>query len=313
PRKEGLLNRKAFARIVGLAFFTLGLLGPSSTARAQNGPGENSSADRITLAVFGDWPYSAKLLAAAPLLLDSVNSDPKVRLVLHVGDIHSGSMPCIGAGLMPVPAGANPGWNHGIFDIFQQFKDPVVYTPGDNELTDCHKVKESQSGAPLKELAAVRGLFFPEPGVTIGGRKKRVVSQALVPSPGHATDEEFVENVLWEESRVVFVTLNLPGSNNDGLPWNGAAKPPLVHPPFLDEPARLDEVAKRNGANLRWLDRAFDLAEEDHAIGVLIGIQADMWDPMAIGADGLNGYDGFVQELARRALHFAGPVLLING
>src|SRR5215471_12648942 len=178
-------------------------------ANADNGtPINTGSANPLTLAVFGDWPYSQALLDAAPLLIDSINSDPKVRLVMHVGDIHSGSMPCTGAGLNPLPATAVPDWNQRIFNIFEQFKDPVVYTPGDNEWTDCHKVKESQSGAPLKELAAVRGLFFPEPGVTIGGRKKRVVSQALVPSPGHATDEEFVENVLWEESRVVFVTLN---------------------------------------------------------------------------------------------------------
>jgi len=56
-----------------------------------------------------------------------------------------------------------PGWNQGIFDLFERFRDPVVYTPGDNEWTDCHKKKEFSSGAPLNELAAVRGLFFANP------------------------------------------------------------------------------------------------------------------------------------------------------
>ncbi|HXZ24694.1 MAG TPA: hypothetical protein VEI24_00630, partial [Nitrospiria bacterium] len=41
----------------------------------------------LTVAVFGDWPYSTTLLADAPLLLNSVNTDPDVRLVIHVGDI----------------------------------------------------------------------------------------------------------------------------------------------------------------------------------------------------------------------------------
>ena len=256
----------------------------------------------LTVAVFGDWPYSTDLLDNAPLLLDSVNDDPDVSLVIHVGDIHSGSMPCTGAGLDPVPPGADPAWNQGIFNIFEQFTDPVVYTPGDNEWTDCHKTKEFSSGYPLNELAAVRSLFFPDPGYTIGGDQKEVDSQALEYNPKHPTDAQFVENVMWKRSDVVFVTLNVPGSNNDGLPWSGA---------FLDEPARLQEVAERNAANLRWLDRAFKKARE--AAAVVIAVQADMWDPEAIGGDGLEGYDDFVQALADHAVDFRRPVLLLNG
>lgn len=90
----------------------------ASHAHAENG--------KLTLAIIGDWPYSLDLVAAAPLLIESINSDPHVSLVLHVGDIHSGSMPCTGAGLLPLPAGSNPAWNLAIFTLFGQFKDPVV-------------------------------------------------------------------------------------------------------------------------------------------------------------------------------------------
>src|SRR6266481_1149067 len=128
---------------------------------------DRHSHESMTIAVFGDWPYNLILLNSAQLLVNSINSDPKVRLVLHIGDIHSGSMPCTGAGLDPIPAGSNPTWNIGIFNIFQQFKDPFVYTPGDNEWTDCHKTKQFNSGAPLRELAAVRDLFFPSTGETL--------------------------------------------------------------------------------------------------------------------------------------------------
>jgi len=148
-------------------------------------------------------------------LIDSINSDPKVRLVMHVGDIHSGSMPCTGAFLNPLPATSVPDWNERIFNVFEQFKDPVVYTPGDNEWTDCHKTNQGTSGFPLFELLAVRNLFFAQPGYTLGGRKKRVLTQAQEFDPAHPTDAQFVENVMWEESQVVFVTLNVPGSNND--------------------------------------------------------------------------------------------------
>jgi Calcineurin-like phosphoesterase len=294
--------KKAF--VIGIAL--CGTLLASGARAGNSTPVNPGSANAITLAVFGDWPYSTALLDAAPLLIGSINSDPKVRLVIHVGDIHSGSMPCTGAGLTPLPAGAIPGWNQGIFDLFERFKDPVVYTPGDNEWTDCHKNKEFNSGAPLKELSAVRELFFPVPGQTLGGRKKQVLTQAHVFDPAFPTDAQFVENVIWEESRVVFVTLNMPGSNNDGLPWTM---------PFKDEAARAQEVAQRTGADIRWLERAFATAEANGAEAVLIALQADMWDPAALvpGGDGLNGYTGFVRKLADLVVHFGRPVLLING
>jgi len=290
----------------------------AATVNAGNGtPINDGSANRLTIAVYGDWPYSLKLLDAAPLLIDSINSDPHVRLVLHIGDIHAGSPGtnnislganvCTGAGLTPPPATANPNWNIGVFNLFEQFKDPLVYTPGDNEWTDCHKTNEGTSGDPLKELAAVRSLFFPEAGYTLGGRKKRVLTQAESYDPSHPTDHKFVENVMWEESQVLFVTLNMPGSNNDGLPWSGGGNK------FKDEVARVQEVTERTGADIRWLERAFAQAEADDAKAVLIGLQADMWDPAAIGGDGLDGYTVFVKTLADLAVHFERPVLLING
>jgi len=279
----------------------------ANNANAGNGtPINTGSANAITLAVFGDWPYSPALLDAAPLLSDSINSEPKVRLVMHVGDIHSGSMPCTGAGLNPLPATSQPLWNQVIFELFEQCKDSVVYTPGDNEWTDCHKTKEGSSGYPLNELASVRSLFFPNPGDTLGGRKKQVLTQAQVFDPAYPTDAQFVENVMWEESQVVFVTLNVPGSNNDGLKWTA---------PFTDEVAQIQEVTERTEADIRWLERAFAQAEADGAQAVLIGLQADMWDPAALvsGGDGLDGYASFVKKLADLTVHFGRPVLLING
>jgi len=235
-----------------------------SDASAGNGtPINTGSANELTLAVFGDWPYSQALLDAAPLLLDSINSDPQVRLVMHVGDIHSGSMQC------------TSDWNQGIFDLFQQFKDPFVYTPGDNEWTDCHRPVEGNKN-PLTELENVRNLFFPDPGYTLGGRKKQVLSQAEVDDPAHASDAQFVENVIWQESQIVFVTLNVPGSNNGTVPWSAP------YNTAADKAAQALAVADRTAADIRWLEQAFALAEKNGAVAILIGIQANMWDPAAL-------------------------------
>jgi hypothetical protein len=293
-----------FKKTVVCATLLAGALSPA-LLRAE-GEHDRHEEQRVTLAVFGDWPYNQLLLDSANRLLDSVNSDPQVSLVLHVGDIHSGSMACTGAGLSPVPAGSVPGWNTTVFNLFEQFRFPVVYTPGDNEWTDCHKKKEFFSGAPLNELAAVRAQFFAQPGVTLGGHKKHVVSQAKAADHDHPADALYVENVRWQQAGVVFATIDMPGSNNNGLTWTA---------PFTNEQARQAEAAERTLADIRWLDAAFDHAEEEHAKGVVIGLQADMWDlsALAAGGDGLSNYTVFVHELAQRALHFGRPVLLING
>jgi len=267
----------------------------------------NSAATPVTLAVFGDWPYDQLLLDNATRLIDSVNGDRDVSVVMHVGDIHSGSMPCTSADILPPIAASNPGWNQKVYNQFQHFARPVVYTPGDNEWSDCHKSKQKSSGAPLKELAAVRALFFARPGHTLGLVDKTVLSQAQYFDPAHPDDAQFVENVMWSDGKVVFVTINMPGgSNNDTAPWSA---------PFADPAAQAAEVVARTGADIRWLQDAFDVAAHHHARAVVIGLQADLWDPeqTAAGGAGLDQYTPFVQALANAALAFARPVLLING
>ena len=278
----------------------------SNAAIADDRDHDRRDDGKLTIAVFGDWPYNTNLLNNAPLLLNSINSDRDVSLVLHVGDIHSGSMPCTSAGILSAITAANPGWNQGVYFAFQQFKMPVVYTPGDNEWTDCQKTKEFASGDPLKELASVRSLFFARLGKTLGLEDRDVVSQAANFDPAFPADARFVENVMWEDNDVVFVTVNMPGSNNDSLPWaNG----------FDNPTAQANEIATRTAADIRWLQAAFRQAERRHAKAVVIGLQADMWDPAAVapGGDGLDKYTPFVTELANLANGFRKPVLLLNG
>lgn len=246
-----------------------------------------------TLAVFGDWPYGT-VINTAPGFIAQVNADPDVELALHVGDIHSGSQACSDA------------YNAQIYGLFQMFNDPFVYTPGDNEWTDCQKVKEFSSGAPLAELAKLRTLFFPHPGQTLGAAPRAVLSQGNAFDAAHPEDGAYVENVMWQQANVLFVTLNVPGSNDDHLPWAA---------PFSDPAAQADEIAKRDAANGRWLAKAFASATAAGNAGVLIGLQADMWDPAAFvaGGDGLNFYDALVQQIAALSVAFGKPVLLVNG
>lgn len=266
----------------------------------------NAASGSLTIAVIGDWPYNQNLVDNAPLLINSVNADPDVRLVIHLGDIRSGSMPCTSAGILPPIPSSNPGWNQAIYFMFQQFKRPVVYTPGDNEWSDCYKSKASASGDPLKELASLRTLFFARPGKTLGLEDKNVWSQSQYFDSSHPSDAQYVENFIWEDHDAVFVTVNMPGSNNDKVPWANGFENPAI---------QKKEVASRTAAAVRWLNKAFGLARLSHAKAVVIGLQADMWDPFAAapGGEGLDGYTLFVQRLAALCNRFGRPVLLLNG
>jgi len=288
-------------------------LGNTVSIAADNNTTRNN---RVTVAVFGDWPYADAagnrfLLENAPLLIDSINTDPDISLVIHVGDIHSGSEPCTSASILPPIAKSIPGWNQGIFYEFQQFGFPVVYTPGDNEWADCHKAKQLTSGHPLKELASVRQLFFSQPGHTLGGQDKQVSSQATAFDPAHPEDAQFVENVMWEDAKVMFVTVNMPGgSNNDLSPWTAPFNTPD------DKAAQTAERTQRTAADIRWLDAAFDAARANNDKAVVVLLQADMWDPEALpaaGGQGLDQYTSFVQALADKTVQSGLQVLLVNG
>jgi hypothetical protein len=275
---------------------------------------------KSTVAVFGDAPYGttptdATELKATPAFIDAINADRDVDLVVHVGDIHSGKQYCTEA------------YDRQIFDLWRSFERPLVYTPGDNEWTDCNKSGEGggswdkssgaikyvldakgepvdyANGDPIANLALVREIFFPRVGRTLGGRAMPVLSQAEVPS-AYPSDWDFIENVMWIRSGVLFVTINLPGgSNNDEDVWYGA--------PVMTA-AQQQEIDERNGADLRWLELAFDFARFMRLEGVVIATQADMWDPEK-GAAHQIGYEPYIAALAEQTTRFGKPVLLLNG
>jgi len=288
----------------------------------QNGtPINPDSTNLLTVAVYGDSPYGTDPLDtsqtdATAAFIASINADPKVDLVLHVGDIHSGKQYCTEA------------YDRTIYDLWTLFRDPLIYTPGDNEWSDCHKTAEGggaynqntqqidyvrdangnlvdyAGGDPIANLELIRSIFFSTPGYSLGGRKKRVVTQALAFDPAYPSDANYVENVVWEQSKVLFVTLNLPGgSNNDADIWYGA-------PNATD--AQLQEAADRTGAGLRWLDAAFARAAADGVTALVIQTQADMWDPEKGAAHQAN-YEPIVGSLASHTLAFGKPVLMFNG
>lgn len=290
--------RRAFLLVAVLALAVLATAPAAGADRGRSDHHDHSDGHRgpehsgpFTYAVIGDTPYGLPQLENFPNDVAEINADPNVGLVMHLGDIKNGSSEC-----------TTPYFEQIRAD-FDGFSDPLVYTPGDNEWTDCHRANNGaywpagpvlNGDARPARLSEIHRIFFPKPGWTLGQNAIHVQTQG----------GNYVENVMWDQGDVQFDNVNVPGSNNDWLPW-------------FEQPrtkSQVDEVTNRTAADLAWLDRIFDRARDEHDRAVAIGIQADMWDP-AIEGDPTQ-YDHFqpiVQELARQALRFRGPVLLLNG
>ena len=250
----------------------------SLSAAAGNGtPINPASANPLTLAVIGDLPYSAAQFQAFPSWVDEINGDPKVDAVVHLGDIKSGSTEC------------SDSYYASILGFFESFKDPLVYTPGDNEWTDCHRPTNGPYD-PLERLAKLRQVFFPNPGVTLGGRKQQVLAQSGYP-----------ENVLWMQSKAVFSALHVVGSRNSLANWTGQPAPTA---------AQLAEANARIAATIERVDDTFDVAEENDARGVVLMMQADTF---FLSNETDPAFSGILDRIEDRAAAFGGPVLLFQG
>ncbi|MGI4971961.1 MAG: hypothetical protein ACRYGH_23700 [Janthinobacterium lividum] len=261
----------------------LGLLGghpaPEPPHRARIvAPAPAAPFDFVAL---GDMPYT--LPADYPRferLIAAINQQqPQPRFSVHVGDIKSGSTLC------------TEEMYRKVFDYFQTFEQPLIYTPGDNEWTDCIRPKAG-SYDPEERLGVIRKLFFPDHN-SFGKTKLALTSQALVPG-----FETYVENNRWTTGNIAFATVHLVGSNNNFVP--------------NDPRGQNREFYSRQKANLAWLDAVFAEATAQHRLGLVLFTQADMWNSVKDAKDA-DGFTDTVAALSRLTVAFGRPVLLVNG
>jgi hypothetical protein len=237
-------------------------------------------AERFGFIAIGDMPYNLPGdYAAFDRVIARINT-LQPAFTIHVGDIINGQTRCDDALFLRVR------------DMFATFNGPLVYTPGDNEWTDCHR-PNSGGFDPLERLARVRQMFFPDPTQSLGKKPLKVTPQSA--DPRYA---KFVENVRWEHGGVVFATVHIPGSNNN-LQRNQAA---------------VNEYIERNAANLAWIDAAFARAQESGAKGIVLAFQANLrFDREPPETDLRSGFNDTLIALKRNAIAWTRPVLLIHG
>jgi len=248
--------------------------------------------------LWGDMPYKkAGDDSKLPSVLNSINTSD-IAFSVYDGDIKDGSSKCTDD--IYVDA----------LKMFGSMKKPVVYVPGDNEWTDCHRTNNGGFDA-LERLAHLRKVMFPS-AASLG--------QATLPLEHQGKlGEKYVENTRFSYGPVVFAGINVPGSNNNVIM---SAKECTAK--SARNAAQCDasnaEYLERDAANIQWLDSTFAKAKADKAEGVVLVIQADPgfdWPETEETDESelpqFSGYRNFMAAVVKQTESYKGQVLFVHG
>lgn len=219
----------------------------------------------FTFAAFGDTPYVEDEEARFIGMIAEINRE-QLAFAVHVGDFKSGWSPCTDA------------IYHQRAEWFALFQHPLIYTPGDNEWSDCWRVLGAAQ-QPMERLQKLRSLFFADQYSL--GQHKIVLTRQNGGYPEHAR---------WTHENIVFATFNVPGGyNNSRMPEEAAAR------------------GKMLGA---WIENTFGLARAHGHAAVVLILHAN---PFARNGGIQKGYADLMTTILKETLEYKGEVLLIHG
>jgi hypothetical protein len=285
-----------FKRVTMAAAAIAATVGATVAMAAPGGDHRDRAAGHgYTIALFGDMPYNAAGREEYPRLIADVNRSD-IAFSAFDGDLKAGADGACTDQLYT----QSLAW-------FNSFRRPVVVTPGDNDWTDCWGRYGPGTGGydPEERLDFERSLFFST-DQSLGRHTMTVQRES-----SEAGYESYPENARWVAGPVLYMTLNVQGSN-DNLPHagvDGETRP-------AEEIARqAAEHSARERANIHWMDESYALAKRLRLRGVMVIWQAD---PNFNNEQKLQPaqYDGFaeiVPALRRDVIDFAGQSALIHG
>src|SRR6267143_3692720 len=169
-------------------------------------------------------------------------ADPVIFFFQEEDGIRDGTVTGVQTCDLPISGGKGPctdEWLAARKRQFERFRHPFVIVPGDNEWVDCHRTGFD----PMERLKKFRELF--ESGESsLGGLRLERQSGRY---------EEYREHMRWIAGEVLFVGVNVQGSNNN-----------LGRTPAMDA-----EHRSRMAAVFAWLEDSVQLAEKRRLAGML--------------------------------------------
>ncbi len=272
------LAASLLAALLAVAALAVALAG--GTARG------DAPARAHAVGLWGDVPYSDDQLArGVPNLIADMNRHA-LAFSVHDGDIKAGSSRCDDAVYTQFAA------------LLDRLRAPALYTPGDNEWTDCDRPAAGGFSSG-ERLAFLRRTLFAD-AYSAGQRKLRPEQQAA----------PYVENRRWRHGAVTYATLHVVGSDDN---LGDVAPDPAEH-------------AARSAATIRWMRESFARASGRGDAAVMLVIQAnpgfDESDPTRapvrdprtlLGPQGPDGFTAFLRALREETIAFGRPVALVHG
>ena len=231
----------------------------------------------LDFALMGDTPYTALEEIAFDGMMTGIDSAP-LAFVVHVGDFKNGGNPC------------TDDLFRQRFALFNASTHPFVLLFGDNEWTDCHRASAGGYD-PAERLQKLREIF---------AAGDRSLGRRTMPLERQSADgrwTKFRENVRWVHGGVIFVGLNVPGSNNN-MGRAGASN---------------EEWAERNAANIAWVRAAFREAARRNAPGVVLALQANPFFELPRGARGRRGFESFLAVVEAETVAYGKAVAFVHG
>lgn len=277
--------QKRLLKALAIPFLVTTIIGTASAGEGRHGD-DYKLGQPYEIGLWGDLPYSAEQAIGVAKLIDDMNAQ-HLAFTVNDGDLKAGGGLC-SDDVYTVALG-----------YFNDLKAPAMFTPGDNDWTDCDRPAAGGYNS-LERLNFERALFFSTP-YSMGQHHMRQEVQA----------EPYVENRRWSVDGVVYATLNIQGSCNN----------------LCDTAPDPAEYAARKAANIEWMQETFEEAEAHHAAAVMLISQADVgWDlsdatraplrdPKTLAeTDGQpDGFQEFLIALRNEVVAFRKPVAYVHG
>jgi hypothetical protein len=240
------MRRLIVAAIAVLAAVLTGLAIADST-------GTNKLDYQYAVGLWGDLPYSdVQATTGVPNLIADMNSQD-LAFTVHDGDLKAGNGT---VGSTTPTTCVDALYTQGL-GYFSSLKGPAMFTPGDNDWTDCDRAKNGGFNS-LERLDHERQVFFGTP-YSLGKDPIKLEVQSTPDCLGVSGPTPCVENRRWTVKRVTYVTVNVQGSCNN----------------LCDVNPDQSEYAARNAADIAWLQQSFAQAKANGSAAIMIVSQAD--------------------------------------
>lgn len=257
------------------------------------------------IGLWGDLPYSdVQATTGVPNLIADMNSQD-LAFTAHDGDLKAGN----GTPGSVTPTTCVDALYLQALGYFNSLKAPAIFTPGDNDWTDCDRPKNGGFSS-LERLDHERKLFFST-SFSLGQHRLHQQVQSAPLCLGVNGPTACVENRRWTLGRVTYATLNIQGSCNN----------------LCDTAPDAAEFAARNAADIVWMQETFAEAKERHSAAIMFisqadpgfdatdGIRGPLRDPKTLvetDADP-DGFHDYLVALREEVIAFAKPVAYVHG